>query len=238
MKREIDVTAYRTVTEFDKDNSLISTVELRVPAEELNYFQDVLRAVDAKKDVRCTLIVRDRDDQAQPRRLPLTLKSSKMKNFVPVAVFSKYGNTDDNLTELFSTGRFGLYVLLLVVEVVEQHQQEELDFDGEPVTPAWVLAELLLDEQAQERMVAEGCPNCAEALQPVDPHYQRAAEAIAGANLATLHSLLEVVGLDYTDWEPGDVVGMRAALLGHWPALAAHLVEVDRLDAEPQEGAA
>lgn len=44
MKREIDVTAYRTVTEFDKDNSLISTVELRVPAEELNYFQDVLRA--------------------------------------------------------------------------------------------------------------------------------------------------------------------------------------------------
>lgn len=227
MKREIDVTAYRTVTEFDKDNSLISTVELRVPAEELNYFQDVLRAVDAKKDVRCTLIVRDRDDQAQPRRLPLTLKSSKMKNFVPVAVFSKYGNTDDNLTELFSTGRFGLYVLLLVVEVVEQHQQEELDFDGEPVTPAWVLAELLLDEQAQERMVAEGCPNCAEAEPEGDPEYLRAAALVAASDYDDVCNLLAAIGIDWTDWddpattETEDLISMRQTLLAHWRQVAA-----------------
>lgn len=160
MKRELDVTAYRTVTEFDRHGTLTSTIELRVPAEELEYMGEVLNAQDNDEDVRCALVIRSKQDGA-PRRLSLTLKNSKMKDFVPVAIFTKYGVASDNLTQLFDTGRYGQHELLLIVEVVEDREgAEPLDFEGEPQAPTWVLEELLHDDLARERMLDEGCPNC------------------------------------------------------------------------------
>ena len=35
MKRELDVTAYRMLTEYDRKGTLTSTIQLRVPADEL-----------------------------------------------------------------------------------------------------------------------------------------------------------------------------------------------------------
>ncbi|AFD25885.1 hypothetical protein DGo_CA1958 [Deinococcus gobiensis I-0] len=123
-------------------------------------------------DVRCALVIRSKQDGA-PRRLSLTLKNSKMKDFVPVAIFTKYGVASDNLTQLFDTGRYGQHELLLIVEVVEDREEKGLDFDAAPVTPTWVLEELLRDDLARERMLDEGCPNCpdieAPTLAPVPP---------------------------------------------------------------------
>ena len=154
MKREISVTAYSATTGYDNKESLTSTIELRIPPEEL-------RAQDDDKDVRSTLIICSKKD-GEPRRLAMSLKNSKMKNFVPVAIFTKYGQASDNLTQLFDTGWYGQYELLLIMEIVEERKQEELDFDAEPQTPTWVLLELQQDALAIERMVAEGCPNDGE----------------------------------------------------------------------------
>ncbi len=160
MKRELDVTAYRMLTEYDRKGTLTSTIELRVPADELEYLGEVLAAQEDDEDVRCALVIRSKQDGA-PRRLSPTLKNSKMKDFVPVAIFTKYGVASDNLTQLFDTGRYGQHELLLIVEVVEDRQDAEpLDFEGEPQTPTWVLDELLRDDLARERMLDEGCPNC------------------------------------------------------------------------------
>lgn len=160
MKRELDVTAYRMLTEYDKKGTLTSTIELRVPADELEYLGEVLAAQEDDEDVRCALVIRSKQDGA-PRRLSLTLKNSKMKDFVPVAIFTKYGVASDNLTQLFDTGRYGQHELLLIVEVVEDREgAEPLDFEGEPQTPTWVLDELLRDDLARARMLDEGCPNC------------------------------------------------------------------------------
>lgn len=172
MKRELDVTAYRMLTEYDKKGTLTSTIELRVPADELEYLGEVLAAQEDDEDVRCALVIRSKQDGA-PRRLSLTLKNSKMKDFVPVAIFTKYGVASDNLTQLFDTGRYGQHELLLIVEVVEDREEKGLDFDAAPVTPTWVLEELLRDDLARERMLDEGCPNCpdieAPTLAPVPP---------------------------------------------------------------------
>lgn len=222
MKHEIDVTAYRMLTEYDRNNSLLSTIELRLPPEELEYMQEVLDALDADKDVRSTLIVRNKED-GEPRRLPLTLKSSKMKNFVPVAVFTKYGHSHDNLTELFSTGFYGRYELLLIVEVVEPKEEADpLDFEREPVTPTWVLQELLMDEVAEGRYLDEGCPHCPEAR---DPAYVGALRHLGLCNAQELCELLEHVGIDPTRWDDPKrtsdevMTEQRAVLASHWQEL-------------------
>lgn len=166
MKRELDVTAYRMLTEYDKKGTLTSTIELHVPADELEYLGEVLAAQDNDEDVRCALVIRSKQD-GEPQRLSLTLKNSKMKDFVPVAIFTKYGVASDNLTQLFDTGRYGQHELLLIVEVVEDREgAEPLDFESEPQAPTWVLDELLLDDLARERMLDEGCPNCPDIEAP------------------------------------------------------------------------
>lgn len=159
MKREITVTAHETRTFHDKKNGLTSTVELRIPSDDLDYFSEVLQAQENDRDVRSTLIVRTKAD-GTARRLPLTLKNSKMKDFVPVAIFTKFGQANDNLTQLFDTGWYGGHELLLIVEVIEERDQNELDFDAPLVTPAWVLHELQHDALALERLIGEGCPHC------------------------------------------------------------------------------
>lgn len=241
MKHEIPVTAYRMLTEFDKNDVLTSTVELRLPTEELDFMQEVLAALDADKDVRNTLIVRTLDD-GEPRRLPLTLKSSKMKAFVPVAVFTKYGDSRDNLTELFSTGRYGRYELLLVVEIVEPREEEGLDFDAEPVTPTWALDELLQDDLARERMLSEGCPQCPDIHAPSDQAYERIAALVASADADEVSALLQDIGIDPSDWEDPsttpeeDLISMRGTLLFHWQAVAAALNLVPpRVVIEPKQ---
>ncbi len=230
MKQEITVTAHETRTFYDKKNGLTSIVELRIPAEDLDYFSEVLQAQENDRDVRSTLIVRTKAD-GTARRLPLTLKNSKMKDFVPVAIFTKYGQSTDNLTQLFDTGWYGGHELLLIVEVIEERDQNELDFNAEPasVTPTWVLAELQHDALALERLIGEGCPHCPDVAAAIDPGYARAAEAIAGADYQGVCNLLADIGIDHTDWDDPtrtpeqDLVDMRATLLFHWPAVAATL---------------
>ncbi|MEI3783819.1 hypothetical protein U9R89_22170 [Pectobacterium brasiliense] len=228
MKREITVTANETRTFHDKKNGLTSIVELRIPPEDLEYFSEVLQAQENDQDVRSTLIVRTKTD-GSARRLPLTLKNSKMKDFVPVAIFTKFGQVTDNLTQLFDTGWYGGHELLLIVEVVEERDQNELDFNAElaPVTPTWVLAELQHDALALERLLGEGCPHCPAAGTPIDPDYARAAELIAGADYDDVCNLLAAIGIDHTDWddtrstEAQDLIDMRSTLLFHWRLVAA-----------------
>lgn len=241
MKRELDVTAHRMLTEYDKKGVLLSTIELRVPADELEYLGEVLSAQENDQDVRSTLIVQPQDD-TQPRRLPLTLKNSKMKDFVPVAIFTKYGDSRDNLTELFSTGKYGRFDLHLVVEVVEEREQKGLDFDAEPVTPTWALDELLQDDLARERMLAEGCPHCPDIHAPSDQAYERIAALVAGADADEVSALLQDIGIDPSDWEDPsttpeeDLISMRGTLLFHWQALAAALNPVPpRVVIEPKQ---
>ncbi|GHG34518.1 hypothetical protein GCM10017784_30430 [Deinococcus indicus] len=228
MKRELDVTAFRTLTEYDKKGTLTSTIELRVPAHELEYLSEVLAAQDNDQDVRSTLIVRPQDDSA-PRRLPLTLKNSKMRDFVPVAVFTKYGDARDNLTELFSTGRHGRFDLLLVVEVVEECEQKGLDFEAAPGTPTWVLDELQQDDLALERMLGEGCPHCPDVRMPGNEAYDRVAAQVAQADRAGVYTLLQLIQIDPSDWDDHtttpeeDLISMRGTLLFHWQAVAAAL---------------
>lgn len=181
MKRELNVTAYRMLTEYDKKGTLTSTLELRVPADELEYLGEVLAAQDNDDDVRCALVIRNKQD-GEPRRLSLNLKNSKMKDFVPVAIFTKYGVASDNLTQLFDTGRYGQHELLLIVEVVEEREEKGLDFDVAPVTPTWALEELLRDDLARERMLDEGCPNCPD-IQPFSEE-EETSEPIAAVALA------------------------------------------------------
>lgn len=231
MKRELTVSAHRTVTEFDRHGSLLSTVELRVPAEELEYMGEVLQAQDREKDVRCTLIVRTKTD-GEPRRLALNLKNSKMKDFVPVAIFTKFGVTSDNLTQLFDTGWYGGHELLLVVEVIECTEAEPLDFEQELRTPTWVLDELRQDALACERMLGEGGPHCPDAFLPGNEAYERVAARVAAANADEVYALLLDVTIDPTDWDDpnstpeADLIDMRRTLLWHWELVAA-------LEAEP-----
>ncbi len=236
MKRELDVTAYRMLTEYDKKGTLTSTIELRVPADELEYLGEVLAAQEDAEDVRCALVIRSKQDGA-PRRLSLTLKNSKMKDFVPVAIFTKYGVASDNLTQLFDTGRYGQHELLLIVEVVEDRQDAEpLDFEGEPQTPTWVLEELLCDDLARERMLDEGCPNCPDVHLPGDEAFERIAALVASADHEEAWALLLDIQIDPTDWDDEnttpeqDLISMRGTLLLHWRALAAEMKPVPVLD--------
>lgn len=226
MRREIDVMAHRMVTEYDKNDSLLSTLEFRVPADQLDFFQEVLEAEENDKEVRCKLAVRSKSD-GDVRALSLSLKNSKMQKFVPVAVFTKYGDSRDNLTELFSTGHYGRYELTLLLEVVDERQQEGLDFDTPPeVTPAWVQEQLRLDEHLAGQMIAEGCPNCPDANTPIDPEFQRVSDLIASSSYDDVCNLLTAVGIDHTDWddpltsEAEDLISMKQTLLLHWEMVA------------------
>ncbi|GGR00112.1 hypothetical protein [Deinococcus ruber] len=227
MKQELNVTAHRVVTEYDKDQYLLSTIELRVPAEELEFMGDVLEAMRDDKDVRSTLVVRDLHD-GEPRRLSLKLKASKMKDFVPVAVFTKFGSTHDNLTELFSTGPYGDYELLLLIEVIEaKDDQDELDFEGErePVERPYDL------DAAVSGMVAEGCPHCPDLH--FDPAYLGAERHLALCNAEELCQLLESIGIDPTRWDDPkrdqqqDMAEQRKVLLSRWEDLNLTVVLQD-----------
>jgi hypothetical protein len=212
VKQEISVTAHRAVTEYDKDQNLISTLELRVPADELEFMGEVLEAMRDDKDVTSTLVVRTVDD-GTPRRLALKLKASKMKDFVPVAVFTKYGNAHDNLTELFSTGRYGRFELTLIVEIIEdKDDQDALDFEAARVAPAVEEPEHV----AQERMLGEGCPHCPDAP---DRRQLEAEHYLSTLGYDQTCDLLASSGIDPTDWDDPvqsqeqDLAEMRAQLL-------------------------
>jgi hypothetical protein len=228
MKRELNVTAYRMLTEYDKKGTLTSTLEFRVPADELEYLGEVLAAQDNDDDVRCALVIRNKQD-GEPRRLSLNLKNSKMNDFVPVAIFTKYGVASDNLTQLFDTGRYGQHELLLIVEVVEEREEKGLDFDVVPVTPTWALDELLLDNLARARMLGEGCPHCPDVHMPGDEAFERIAALVASADHEEAWALLLDIQIDPTDWDDEnttpeqDLISMRGTLLFHWRALSAQM---------------
>lgn len=215
MRHELTVTAYNAATGYDTKENLISTIELRIPPEELEFMREALRAEEDDKDVRSTLVIRSKAD-GEPRKLSLTLKNSKMKNFVPVAIFTKYGHAHDNLTQLFDTGWYGGHELLLIMEIIEERQQEELDFDAEPVTPTWVLDQLRADDLALERMLDEGCPHCPDAH---DPEYLGALRHIDLCTADELCELLEHVGFDPTSWD--DPKRTQAQDMAEWRLLLA-----------------
>jgi hypothetical protein len=212
VKRDIGVTAYRVLTEYDKKDMLMSTIELRLPADDLDFMSEVLDAQECDKDVRSTLIVRSLVD-GDPRRLPMTLKSSKMRNFVPVAVFTKYGDARDNLTELFSAGRYGRFELTLIVEIVEdKDDQDALDFEA-----AHVFVPIEEPEHvALDRMLAEGCPHCPDAP---DRRVLEAEHYLSTLNYELVCDLLSRSGIDPTDWDDPkqsqeeDLAEMRTQLL-------------------------
>lgn len=211
MKQEINVTAHRVATEYDKKDVLMSTIELRLPADDLDFMSEVLLAQECDKDVRSTLVVRSLQD-GDPRRLALNLKSSKMRNFVPVAVFSKYGDARDNLSELFSTGRYGRFELTLIVEVVEEKDdQDSLDFER----VIYVRAEEP-EHVALDRMLGEGCPHCPDAP---DRRHLEAEHYLSTLSYDETCNLLEIGGIDPTDWDDPkqsqaqDLEEMRGQLL-------------------------